>query len=431
MWSARCGGRSRNLPQHASPPSGNSANALQRALERDCEAQPGLPRRGDGKTAGNQLLDELIERATLGGQLMVDGVEPPSASVNFGAAGLAFAVLRLAQQRQDGSLLAVADIWSQASLRDVQSVSAAAFTAPDLEMSTELVGHSSLYHSSPGVFCVAALVADAQADEARRMQAVERFVAGAAADESRTELVFGLAGYLLGCGLLLDAVRSTPGTEERLLRSLGNDLNQRILDQLGRLPPIGGADDAGSLGVAHGYAGILYSLLQWAQVSKAAVGGDIQSRLQQLAGLAQPVGRGLAWPVSTRRRTLDGMRPTWCNGAAGHLHVWLLAYDLLDDPHFLKLSEGAAWVSYEAQSTGGDLCCGSAGRAYALLRFFRKTGDQIWLNRAHELAEHAAKAIRKRQLRKNSLYRGEVGVCLLAADLNDPSQARMPIFELG
>ena len=57
-------------------------------------------------------------------------------------------------------------------------------------------------------------------------------------------------------------------------------------------------------------------------------------------------------------------------------------------------------------------------------------GDQIWLDRAHELAEHAAKAIRKRQLRRNSLYRGEVGVCLLAADLNDPYQARMPLFEL-
>ena len=110
--------------------------------------------------------------------------------------------------------------------------------------------------------------------------------------------------------------------------------------------------------------------------------------------------------------------------------MWLLAYELLDDPHYLKLAEGAAWTSYEAQSTGGDLCCGSAGRAYALLRFFRHTGDQIWLDRAHELAEHAAKAIRKRQLRRNSLYRGEVGVCLLAADLNDPYQARMPLFEL-
>ena len=361
---------------------------------------------------------------------MIEGLEPPSASVNFGSAGLAVAMLRIAQQREDGSLLAVADIWSHASLRDIQSSGAAAFTAPDLEMSPELVGHVSLYHSSPGVLCVAALVADAQADEARRKQALEQFAAAAAAEETRAELVFGLAGPLLGCGLLLDAVGSTPGDEESVLRPLGNDLSTRLLDQLGRMPIIGDATDSGSLGVAHGYAGIFYSLLQWAKVSKAAVPGDLQPRLEQLAGLAQPVGRGLAWPVATHRRTLDAMRATWCNGAAGHLHLWLLAYELLDDPHYLKLAEGAAWTSYEAQSTGGDLCCGSAGRAYALLRFFRHTGDQIWLDRAHELAEHAAKVIRKRQLRRNSLYRGEVGVCLLAADLNDPSQARMPLFEL-
>ena len=256
------------------------------------------------------LLDELIERSILGGQLMIEGLEAPTASVNFGAAGLAVAMLRIAQQREDGSLLAVADIWSQASLRDIQSSAAAAFTAPDLEMSPELVGHASLYHSSPGVLCVAALVADAQADEARRKHAVERFVAAAAAEEARAELVFGLSGSLLGCGILLDAVGSTPGDEDSVLRPLGNDLSRRLLDQLGRLPIIGDATDSGSLGVAHGYAGIFYSLLQWAQVSKADVPGDLQPRLEQLAGLAQPVGRGLAWPVSTHsRRPWTGCAP--------------------------------------------------------------------------------------------------------------------------
>ena len=403
-------------------------DALQQALDHDYNAQSGLRRHGN--THRSALLDELIERATLGGELMIDGVEPPSASVNFGSAGLAYAMLRMAQQREDGSLLAVADIWSEAALRDVQSAAATAFTAPDLEMSPALVGHVSLYHSTPGVLGVAALVADAQADELRRRRAVERFVAAAAADEARTELVFGLAGPLLGCSLLLDAVGSAPGEEEHLLTSLGNDLSRTVLDRLGRLPVIGGAGAPSSLGVAHGYAGIFYAVLQWAQVSKAAVPGELQARLEQLAGLAQPAGRGLGWPVSTRGTNLDGMRATWCNGAAGHLHLWLLAHDLLGDPRYLSLAQGAAWTAYEAPSTGGDLCCGSAGRAYALLRFFRQTGDRIWLDRAHELAEHAAQAIRTRQLRRNSLYRGEVGVCLLAADLHEPDQARMPLFEL-
>lgn len=406
-------------------------DALQQALDHDCRAQSGLRSHSrDVNTRRSALLDQLIERATLDGELMTDGIEPPSASVNFGSAGLAYAMLRLAQQREDGSLLAVADIWSEAALRDVQSAQASAFTAPDLEMSPALVGNVSLYHSTPGVLCVAALVADAQADELRRKRAVERFVAAAAADEARTELVFGLSGPLLGCSLLLDAMALAQGEEEHLLMSLGKDLSRRILDRLGSLPLSGDAAASSSIGVAHGYAGIFYALLQWAQVSKAAVPVELLTGLDQLGGLTLPAGRGLGWPMSTRRPNLDGMRATWCNGAAGHLHLWLLAHRILGDPRYLSLAEGAAWTVYEAPSTGGDLCCGSAGRAYALLRFFRQTGNEIWLDRAHELAAHAAQAIRTRQLRRNSLYRGEVGVCLLAAEIHEPDQARMPLFEL-
>lgn len=407
--------------------------ALHRALDLDYEAQSALRRHQREACADSAgLLDKLIERATLGGKLMTEGLERPSASVNYGAAGLAYAILRIAQQRGDETLLAVADIWSQAALRDIESSGPAALTAPDLEMSPELVGNVSFYHSVPGVLCVSALVADAQSDEIRLSRLVKQFAAAAAADEPRVELVFGTAGPLLGCSLLLHAIASTPGDEPKVLTSLGNQLSKRVCDQLARQPSIREAVDLRTLGVAHGWAGILYSALQWAQVSKSAVPADLQARLEELASLAQPFGRGLAWPVSIRGRPdPDGMRPTWCNGAAGHLHLWLLAYELLGEPRYLSLAQGAAWTVYEAPSSGGDLCCGAAGRAYALLRYLRQDGDQIWLDRANHLADHAAQAIRQRHLRKNSLYRGEVGVCLLAADLCTPYEARMPLFELG
>jgi serine/threonine protein kinase len=403
-------------------------DALREALDRDRPAvRSAAQRRSDCKTARALLLDELIARSAFDGQLMTDGVEPPSASVNFGSAGLAFAMLRLAQQREDALLLAVADIWSDMALRDLHSPGA--FTAPDLEMSPDVIGQVSFYHSSPGVFCVAALVADAQADDTRRKGAVQRFITAAAAEEARSELVFGVSGLLVGCSFLLDAVGASSRDEHAALESLGGQLSARLLERLDQVPTVGDAATAASLGVAHGYAGMFYALLLWARMSNSAVHTGLQARLRELGELAQPAGRGLGWPVSTRRRALDGMRATWCNGAAGHLHLWLLAYELLHDPAFLTLAEGAAWTTYEAPGTGGDLCCGAAGRAYALLRFFRQTGDRLWLERATELAEHAAKTIRTRQLRRNSLYRGEAGVSLLAADLDDPHQARMPLFE--
>jgi serine/threonine-protein kinase len=407
--------------------------ALHRAFSRDHEERSGLRRHGREEHAGREaLLHELIERSTLDGELMATGLERPSASVNFGSAGLAYALLRIAQQREDSSLLAVADVWSEAALREIESLGPAAFTAPDLEMSPELIGRASFYHSFPGPLCVAALVAESRFDEIRLARLVKRFAAAAAADDARAELVFGTAGPLLGCSLLLDAIGPVPGDERTVLSALGNQLSEGILGRLARQPGIGEATDPRSLGVAHGWAGVLYAALQWAQVSRSAVPADLHARLEQLADLAQPVGRGLAWPVSARGRPdSGGMRPTWCNGAAGHLHLWLLAHELLGDPRYLSLARGAAWTVYEAPSSGGDLCCGSAGRAYALLRYFRRDGGQIWLDRANQLADHAAQAIRQHHLRKYSLYRGEVGVCLLAADLGAPDEARMPLFELS
>ena len=148
---------------------GELRDALHEALDLDNAAQTIFDRSSRNRSVERSaLLNELIDRATLDGILMREGLEWPSASINFGAAGLAYAMLRIAQQREDASLLAVADVWSQAALRDIESSAATAFTAPDLEMSLDVVGKVSLYHSSPGVICVAALVADAQADEVRR-----------------------------------------------------------------------------------------------------------------------------------------------------------------------------------------------------------------------------------------------------------------------
>ena len=420
-------------PESRFASTGEFQRALHQALARDENALSSEHRHGRAEHAARDaLLDELIEHASLNGNLMATGLERPTASVNFGSAGLAYALLRIAQQRADAALLAVADVWSEAALREIASTASAAFTAPDLEMSPELIGKVSFYHSAPGALCVAALVAESRCDEVRLARLVKQFAAATAADEARLELVFGLAGSLVGCSLLLDAIGPTADDERQVLTTLGDRISERIRDQLTRQPSIAEATDPRSVGVAHGWAGILYAALQWAQVSKSAVSADLEARLNQLAGLAQPVGRGLAWPVSTRGRAdPGGMRSTWCNGAAGHLHLWLLAHELLGDPRYLPLAHGAAWTVYEAPSSGGDLCCGSAGRAYALLRYFRRDGSQIWLDRANQLADHAAQAIRQQHLRKYSLYRGEVGVCLLAADLCAPNEARMPLFELG
>jgi eukaryotic-like serine/threonine-protein kinase len=101
-------------------------------------------------------------------------------------------------------------------------------------------------------------------------------------------------------------------------------------------------------------------------------------------------------------------------------------------------AEGAGWDAWETQHTIGNLCCGLAGQAYALLNLYRHTNEPIWLTRASELTHRAASVVNdagpgtlaeQLALRPESLYKGELGIIALDSDLNRPEFARMPMFE--
>ena len=75
------------------------------------------------------------------------------------------------------------------------------------------------------------------------------------------------------------------------------------------------------------------------------------------------------------------------------------------------------------------MCCGAAGRAYAMLDLYRHTGDGLWVDRARGLADRAATLIREWSMHRDSLYKGEIGVALLAAELDEPERSCMPLFD--
>jgi serine/threonine-protein kinase len=119
----------------------------------------------------------------------------------------------------------------------------------------------------------------------------------------------------------------------------------------------------------------------------------------------------------------------WCNGAAGYVFLWTLAHRLFGDARWLELAELAAWQSWDEPRFTADLCCGTAGRAYALLNLYKHTGATEWLSRARQLATHAAAAAVETSHRKYALWKGELGVATLIADLEAPEHAAMPFFE--
>jgi serine/threonine-protein kinase len=396
--------------------------AFRRALV-ELEPVVAAPPARERREHAEQVLADVLRRLALSGELLGAELEAPTASLQNGAAGFAYALLRIASIRGDEELLALADVWSQRALAAIGSP--AAFTNEELEITPATFGTRSLGHCESGVHWVDALVARARCDDPAAAASADAFVRCVRGPYDHLDLAFGPAGGLLGCALLLDSLPA--GAREPVLRA-GDELRASVRATIEALPPIAEAAELRTLGVAHGWAGLLYALLLWAEAVADEPPSSVGGRLEELAALAVPSARGLRWPHAVGA-DVDGLWPSWCNGAAGLTHLWALAHRLTGDAGHATLAERAAWSAYEAPDGIGDLCCGLAGRSYAALAAYKLTRDEAWLERARELAERAALRVRGYALRRDSLYKGEVGVAVLAAELERPLEACMPAFE--
>lgn len=397
--------------------------------------------RQDPKLA--EVKNGLVQKLGLSGSLLTGPTLPaPSTSVNYGAAGIAYALYRMSCASEDAELLALADAWANRAVRQIGDDGA--FFNQEIEITPETVGYSSLYHSPVGVYAVQALIAQAGGDLFQQQMAISAFIEASRKSSDKLDLTLGRAGTLLGCSFLLHAAQGS-GNPEMLpvkeLRSLGAETSKELWGILAGYGPIRESKELSNLGIAHGWAGMLYALLCWSDVSDDPLPASIGDRLQQLGACAEPIGRGLRWPWDRMRgmNQQGGYMPGWCNGSAGYVFLWTQAHKMLRDPAYLAWAEGAAWNAWEAAGPIGNLCCGMAGQSYALLNLYRHTGEKVWLSRAQDAASYALVANREAStrggyeqfaLRPESLYKGELGIAVLAADLERPEQACMPLFEI-
>ncbi|HEX8939197.1 MAG TPA: lanthionine synthetase LanC family protein [Candidatus Limnocylindrales bacterium] len=393
------------------------------------DAASGAPRRSRGEA--DRLLDETLERLGPDGPLLTAELEAPRASVNLGAAGIAYGLLRVAMARDDGALLGLADLWSMKALASLGTEEA--FVNAALDITPATFGRTGLHHSPTGVYLTEALIAGARWDPASQAAAVDAFLRATEEPGPERDISFGRSGILLAAAMALEAL-PTDSPRGVAVRERGDAIAAGLQAELDLCEPLDSRPRADTraderfVGVAHGWAGFLYAQLRWAQATAAPVAEGVAARLAELRSLARPLGRGLAWPRERGESDDGALVGTWCNGAAGHLGLWLLASRLVDGG-FARTAEAAAWTALEASPTPGDLCCGLAGRAYALLGLHRASGERIWLARARALADQAASIVREQALRADSLYKGTVGVAVLAADLSRPAEAAMPFFD--
>jgi len=388
-----------------------------------------------------EMLRGMLVRLDAKGSLFASGLNAaPRVSVTYGSAGVAYGLYRIACAREDARLLALADLWATQAARDMDLGDA--FYSKDIDITPEAIGRVSPYHTASGVYLVQGLIGQAMGDVASQQIAVEKFVAAATVAPCESlDLTLGRSGTLLGAALLLDAVSGSTLVNTEALIEFGNQALNGLWEKIQGFAPIRECHEIAYSGVAHGWAGMLYATMSWCRSSGTALPAGVNERLDQLARLADHSGRRARWKWRIRGNHLQqggAYMPGWCNGSEGFVHLWTLAHQMLRMEECGTLAEKAGFDTWESEGHIGNVCCGFAGQAYALLNLYEHTGDKAWLHRAQAQAQRAARSIlqmpaggdaNELALRAESLFKGELGVAVLAAELERPEFAAMPFFE--
>ena len=239
-------------------------------------------------------------------------------------------------------------------------------------------------------------------------------------DNEAEELFWGAPGSLI-------AAHAMSGwTGESRWRDAWNELAEALLARRGghglwtqRLY----GQEYQSLTPPHGAVGIVQALAQGSDA--AALKRETAQILEQSAHLQNGFAN---WPPRPRPELAgpDGqIRLQWCAGAPG---IVIAAADYLDEHLLLSGAELIWHAGPHGDDKGPNICHGTAGNGYALLRTFERTGDERWLERARRFAMHALEQV-ERMPPRHSLFTGGAGVALYAADCIQ-ARAQYPITEI-
>jgi serine/threonine-protein kinase len=350
----------------------------------------------------------------------------PTASVMFGGAGTAYALWRAAMLKESAALLAAADLWISAAGRNSGE---SAYFRREWDISSDTVSPISLHHGRPGVELVRALIAHARWDLPALRAALAAFVeASSGEDRGNVDLTLGRSGTLLGAALLLETIPDDPLIDRGPLLALGRTVAESSWAALESLPEIGDPAGLAVLGAAHGWAGLLFAQLRFAEAIHCRPPANLERRLSQLLGLAQPLGSGLGLPRALGRSLHDPLVGSWCNGAAGVVPLFILAERVYREPAYLIAAERFGQTAIESSNGLGSLCCGATGPGFAALGLFRATGKKDWRGAAERCVHHAC-AARFPHSMDHSLYKGPLGAALLELELQGPDDSLLPLYD--
>ena len=223
-------------------------------------------------------------------------------------------------------------------------------------------------------------------------------------DGDSLELMWGSPGLLL----LADAMLERTGEQrwaaawsaraDRLMRRWGEESPWEIL------------------GPAHGLAGVVAAL---ARRPELLPGDRLLPRVRAaLSATALHEGGHANWPPALHEPLAkpDGsIRTQWCHGAPG-IVASTASLPRDDELDALLLAGGELTWAAGPLRKGANLCHGTAGNGFALLKLFTRTADELWLERARRFAMHSAAQVaaarREYGHGRHSLWTGDLGTAM-------------------
>ena len=118
----------------------------------------------------------------------------------------------------------------------------------------------------------------------------------------------------------------------------------------------------------------------------------------------------------------------WCNGTAGFVLLWTEAFLSTGDLEWRALAHEAGRHCMTYAENLNSVCCGLAGRAYALGVLWSATGEREWLEAAHRLLKHNANTTPDAVNYPHSLFKGQLGHELARLELSAANQVTFPML---
>lgn len=340
----------------------------------------------------------------------------PTASLFMGVGGLAYCFLRSALLLKDHGLLREAE-FTTCLARAWMEAGPEGSINPTTFIDRNEVGAHTLFHHAEGIAMLEALVAHATQDHASLKKACLRFIDGAQARPEAAEYMTGKAGILNALRQLTYLV-----VENEELVVLGNELAEKIVEELESFPSVS-QSSIRFIGFAHGWAGILHTLLAWGRDYNRGIIDRVFPFLQQLNGMRVQTMRGSYWPRHLDEPVSAGDFPSWCSGTAGQILLWLEAFKATNDSAWLTNAIEAGTHVVHTGNSEFDLCCGSTGGALCLAHLYACTGNSEWLQSAEKLL---SKSQAYATAYIHSLFKGIPGMEVSRLELRSPGSIAFP-----